>query len=791
MKLFPKDILTAFEFDKVLDETRRFCESPMGSDRLLKVKPLDNYDEVVRLLKQTMEMRSILVMEDGFPMERIYDTREIVSKLAIEDYVLPEEHIHQLRKNAVQCGSILRFFEQKKELYPALAAFSENIIYEKNISLIIQKVINDEGRMRSDASPELVRIRRETESAVRNLDRTFQSVLKRFRSSGVLTDVEETVRNGRRVFGIQSEFKRQIKGIIHDESDTGKTIFIEPEEILTIQNELFELEREEKREIYRILKQLTADITIYRSHFESYQWLLGILDFTRAKAKYALETDAVMPVVERFPHIYLYKARHPVLLAVNKKLHKKVVPLDIEMDFKNRIVVISGPNAGGKSVSLKTIALLQIMLQSGLLIPVADHSKVGIFKNIFCDVGDTQSLEDELSTYSSRLMKMRYFLMHADKNSLFFIDEFGTGTDPVPGGAIAEAILEELNNLKAFGVVTTHYSNLKVYAANHEGIINASMLYDEAALKPVYQLETGKPGSSYAFEIAAKTQHSTALIEKAKSLVNKEHIRFEELLKSVRIEKEHLRLRDKEITKKEQDLKKRDTEMREAIDKAKEKERQFNLKKLEKEDDALRKMEYDFKALLDSLKNAQPAEMQQAKDALRSFLGENRNRNNKNRRSQFIRSVPQARQEEIKINDAVTLISGSEIGIVESIQKNIATVMFKHMKTKVPLDELVAIEAGNFVHQNQQKIQLQLSDEKFSAELDLRGKMKAEAMLELEQFLDQALIRNIYQVRIMHGKGTGVLREAVQQVLRNYRGIKKFTFEADNLGGDGVTLVEF
>ncbi|MBC8047866.1 MAG: Smr/MutS family protein, partial [Fimbriimonadaceae bacterium] len=762
MKLFPQDILSAFEFDKVLAEVEKRCESIMGTDRVQKVRPMDKYEEIVKILQQTKEMVQVLTLEDKFPAEKIYDTRETVKLLIIENYVLHEEQLNQLRSAARLSGNFIKFFANKKEIYPVLNQFTQNILFEKNIITSINKILDDDGKLRNDASPELVRIRKERDTQTRGLDKSFQSVLQKLRKQGVLSEVEESMRNGRRVFGIQSEFKRQIKGIIHDESDTGKTIFIEPEEIVTIQNNIFELEREEKREIYIILKNTTAEIAPYQKHFESYQWLLSIIDFTRAKAKYALDINANLPVIEKTPQLYLYNAKHPVLFQINKRSKKEVIPLQVELDSDNRILVISGPNAGGKSVSMKTIALLQIMLQSGLLIPAADHSRVGIFKNIFCDVGDTQSLEDELSTYSSRLIKMKYFLQFADKDTLFFIDEFGTGTDPIVGGAIAEAVLDELNKKRAFGVVTTHYSNLKVFASNHAGVLNASMLYDEAELKPTYQLETGKPGSSYAFEIAQKTDLSKNVIESAKNLVSKEHIRFEELLKSVRIEKEHLKLREKELSKKEQDLKHKELNMREAIDKAKEKERQFNLKKLEKEDDVLRKMEFEFKNLLDELKNAQPAEMQIAKEKLRTFLSTNRNRNNKERKTQFIRSSPNQLSAEIKIGEPVTLISGTEIGLVESIQKNIAVVVFKNMKTKVPLEELVGVDVSNFTHQTKQIVNVQMDDEKFNTELDLRGKAKEEAMMELENFLDKALMRNVFQLRIMHGKGTGVLRTAVQ-----------------------------
>lgn len=791
MKLFPQDLLATFEYDKILSEISGRCESVMAVEFVQRVRPMEKPEEINKLLRQTKEMTLVLTLEDKYPQERIFDTREIVKLLAIDNYVLSELQLHQLAVTTNHCGAITKFFQQKKEKYPTLTSLCENIVFEKAIITHVRRVIDEEAKLRNDASPELMKIRRDTENALKELDKTFRTVLQKFRKMQVLSDVEESMRNGRRVFGIQGEYKRQVKGIIHDESDTGKTVFVEPEEILNIQNEIFELEREEKREIYKILKTLTAEIAPYQSQLESYQWLLTILDFNRAKAKYALDISADMPQLVSGKQVFLYDAKHPVLLQVNRKLHKPVISLQVELDAHSRILVISGPNAGGKSVAMKTIALLQLMLQSGLLIPASPHSKMGVFKNIFCDVGDTQSMEDELSTYSSRLMKMKYFLKHADEATLFFIDEFGTGTDPAAGGAIAESVLDALQQKKTFGVITTHYSNLKVYASHTAGVCNGSMLYNEAELKPAYQLETGKPGSSYAFEIALKSELPYEVIQKAKSLVSKEHIRFEELLKTVRIEKEHLKLREKEAAKREQEQNRKEQELKEEIEKAKEKQRQFNLKKLEKEDDSLRKMEYEFMKLMEDIKMKQPANMHEAKEKLKTFLSSNRNRNNRERKSQFIRSSEHIADTEIKTGDRVTLINGTETGIVETLDKKTATVVFRNMKTKVPVNELVLVKGTDESSGKKQIIKVQIDEEKFNTELDLRGMPKEEAMLALEQFLDKALVRNVYQLRILHGKGTGALRNAVQYVLKTYPSVKKYEFEPDNLGGDGVTLVEF
>lgn len=797
VKLFPADITQVLEFEKVLSEVAKYCDSKPGADRVEKVRPLDKFEEVKKMLMQTREMRFLLQFEENFPHDRIYDIRETLHVIGIENYVLNETQLQEVKKVAMLTGNMLRFFTNQKEKYPILFSLFANLEYESAIANEIKKIINDDGNIREDASPELISIRKEKEQNVRALGKVFNAALSRYRQSGFLSEVEESMRNGRRVLGILSEYKRKLSGIIHDESDTGRTVFIEPEEVVNIQNEIFELEREEKREIFRILKTLTAVIAPYAPLLERYQHILGIIDFTRAKGKYALEINANMPQLEKTPVICLYHAFHPVLFLLNKKHKKPIIPLDVELDQNNRILIISGPNAGGKSVAMKTIGLLQYMTQCGLLIPAAENSRIGIMQNIFCDIGDTQSLEDELSTYSSRLIKIKYFLQHSNKDTLILIDEFGTGTDPVMGGAIAEASLKALNDKKIFGVVTTHYANLKAFAANNIGVFNGSMLYDEAELKPKYKLETGKPGSSYAFELAKKSELPQQLIEEARKLISKEHIRFEELLKNVRVEKEHIRLRDKEVSKKEDDLRKKEKDLELAFEKAREKQERYNLKKLELEDVAIRKMEEQFRGLLQELKSvvqeetASGNEKEQVKEKLRQFIQTQKKSTFGERKKVQQRQQVNYERGEIKIGGLVKMVSGSEIGVLQSVQKNKAVVIFNNMKTTVPYEELIGIASADAPVKPQQVIKVAMDEGAFPLELDLRGKSKEEAMIELEQYLDRAVMRKIFQARILHGKGTGVIREMVQQVLKTYPGLKQYQYATRETGGDGITEVTF
>ncbi|MBK6731885.1 MAG: Smr/MutS family protein [Bacteroidetes bacterium] len=792
MHLFPTDILHTLEFDKVLQSIAAYCETTHGLERVNNIKPQSKHEEIVKLLSQANEMKQMLMFEDKLPEERTFDTRTIIPLLQIEKYVLSEIQVHQLRRNAIQSGNLIKFLHNNIEKYPVLNTMVQQIVYDKKIGQTISIVLDDEGVMRPNASPELVKIHKQISNARRELEKEFQKALIQLRKSGMLSDVEESMRNNRRVIGLQSEYKRQVKGIIHDESDTGKTSFIEPQEVVIIQNELFELEREEKRERYRIMEALTAEIAIYKDHFASYQWLLSVIDMKKAIAKYAIQIGGVQPFIDKKQVIQLYNAYHPVLYLLNKKQHKPTIPLQVELNADNRILVISGPNAGGKSVSLKTIGLLQLMAQSGLLIPCADQSSIGVFKKIFCDAGDTQSIEDELSTYSSRLMKMQKFIFHGDKETLILIDEFGTGTDPNAGGAIAESVLDKLNQQQVFGVITTHYANLKVYASNHPGVINGSMLYDEEHLKPTYILESGKPGSSFAFEIAQKSKLPEDVIAKARSLVSEEHIKFEELLKNVRIEKEHLRLREKEFKQHEQQLKQREAELKFELQKAKEKQQQFQIKKLEKADDSIQKMETEFKELLAAFKAAEPAHKQETQQKLKAFINQNKNTNLRNRKSQVRLVEKEIPAGTLQAGMYVKLAGGDEMGLVESVIKDKAIVVFNNMKSTIAISELSLAENPTEENKKPSTTKLLLDKEEEAApEIDLRGMPKEEAMMELEKFLDSAMMRNVNHVRIIHGKGTGVLRQAVQYILKQHIGVIKHNFESQNMGGDGVTVAIF
>ncbi|MEZ5013860.1 MAG: Smr/MutS family protein [Chitinophagales bacterium] len=770
------------------------CDSAAGERARGKMRPL-HFDEIVKLLQQTGEMQHILVYADHFPQEKIFDIRGYTAQLLVENLVLPEEAFVAIRKTAELIGAIKDFFTQHAESYPALTALLQKTEKRPEIIRAIKKIIDEDGQVKPDASAELTRLRKAQDKAINALDKAFRNALSAYAKSGFLADVAESMRNGRRVLGIASEYKRQVPGIIHDESDSGRTVFIEPEAVVNLQNEIFEIEREEKREIYRILLQLTAHIAPFVADLNAYQLTLGILDFTRAKAKYALQIHAQVPHCEKKPVIHLVEARHPVLIGLHARSHKKVVPLNVTLDSDTRMLLISGPNAGGKSVAMKTMGLLVYMVHCGLPIPADAQSRIGMFEQLFCDIGDTQSMEDELSTYSARLMKMKYFLEHADAQTLMLIDEFGSGTDPAMGGAIAEAALESLHTKKIFGVITTHYANLKACAADTAGMENGSMVFDEKELQPLYILETGKPGSSYAFELAKKTQLPNALIEEAKKRMDKEHVRFEALLKEVRIEKEHIRLRMKEAGRTEETLKKKTAELDKAFDKAREKQERYNLKKLEQEEKAVREMEQQFREILKELKESgqigtDEQTLEPIKEKARQFLQQKKKKVHNDQLHMHKRKFPVLQPAEIKVGGFVRMHGGTETGTIESIKKDKAVVVFNNMRTTVSLSELVGVAEEDKPRITGNPVKVQMEETVFPTELDLRGKPKEEAMLELEKYLDQATLRKVFQVRILHGKGTGALRDLVQNVLKAYPGIKKYAYAVREDGGDGVTVVE-
>lgn len=788
MQIYPDDVLSLLEFDKVLGLLAGYCAGVPAAEAVMAIIPMRDAQSVQQSLQEVSEMKEILQFEEKFPELGFADIRESLKMLAIENYVLTEERIHLLRSVASSAGAWLKFLSPGKAKYPALSKRVDAMHFEVETVRKISAVLDDDGHMRADASPALVRIRKSIDSTTHQLDKAFRSSLKKYRDAGFLSEVEESMRNNRRVLGIQSEYKRQLRGIIHDESDTGRTVFIEPEEVVVLQNTLFELGREETREIYRILQNLSNTLRPLAGIFEMYQHLLTDTDLVLAKAKFAVHIRGEMPRVQEEPRIALYTARHPLLMLWNEKLKKETIPLNIEMDTNRRIVVISGPNAGGKSVAMKTIGLLQLMVQCGMMVPVSNHSVFGIFHSAFCDIGDTQSLEDELSTYSSRLVKLNYFLRHADAKTLLLIDEFGSGTDPQAGAAIAEAGLHLLNQKKTFAVITTHYANLKTFAASTEGIFNANLLFDENVLKPLYILESGKPGSSYAFEIAQNTGLPETVISEARSLLSAEHINYEALLKSVRIEMEQLRERARQVEIDRDVLQKRASELGRKTEELRLQEIRFAEKKLEKRDAMLQVWEQEFREMLEVMKTEKPeAGKQLQRKKMKEWITSKKNETGAAQKE--LKADSGAIPETLHEGDVVRLAGSSETGIVRSVHKHRIIVQFPHLITEADAGMLQRVLQADTKTEGK-KFHVHYGEGSVANSVDVRGMTKEEALAVVEQLLDAAVLHNLTSVHILHGKGTGALRQAIRALLKNYRGVKKFGPAPAESGGDGITLVE-
>lgn len=790
MKLYPSDILDKLEFNKIIDLLKEQAISEMGIALCAQLQPYADKSLIKKSLKQISEFKELQNSGFHFPSQNYYNLAETIEQLKINDYVLAEENLLQLRIFCDTIGTIFAFLQTHKDIAPTLFQLTDEAIYEVEISKKIDLIIDETATVRSNASKELERIRKEQIAKVKELDQAFRRIAQQLKNAGYTTDTAESIRNGRRVVSVYAENKRQIKGIIHDESESGKTVYIEPEETVYLNNEIFELERAEKREIYKILKTLCNDLRLYTNTIISYQLFIAACDFIRAKSKLSYLMDATEVGILDTPSMKLVRAYHPLLKIINKKNNKETIPHTASINQEQQIILVSGPNAGGKSVTLKTFALIQLMFQSGLHVPADNTTELGIFSQVMSDVGDSQSLEDELSTYSSRLRYMKYFVEHADSKTLFFIDEFGTGTDPVFGGAMAESILKELLNKKAKGIINTHYGNLKIFAERNRNIVNAAMIFDEEHLSPTYKMQIGKPGSSYTFVIAKKNELPENIIQYAQKLVGNNIVKYEDLLNKIESER-------KDIVKAGDDLDKQDKRLKELIRKfeIQNKEIEYQKKKL-KYDYYLQKQEFETKLeqeiqqVLKEVQKEKSSVELKAKEALKNVQQEkviSTQLIDKTKKELHSKKAPVV----LQINDAVKIVDTNEIGTIESINKQKALVVFGHVKTWINMEMLEHIDLSKQKKHTPIAAIRHFDNESAKYELDIRGLMKEEAFPILENFLDKAILGNFNEVRILHGKGSGILKSLVKQYAKSYKEIKETYHPAPEFGGDGVTMIKF
>jgi DNA mismatch repair protein MutS2 len=744
-----------------------------------------NVDVIRVLVKQNLEFRQILEKGETFPSRYFFDPSDWLQKIALEGNWLEAEEFLNLAYALETIIACKNFLVKGGDIYPELFRLSEPVRVTGSLVQAIVSRIDDKGVVKDSASAELARIRkklREEQSRLRKLaDQIFRTAVEeKWVPEGALP----TIREGRVVIPIQAEHKRRLKGFILDESATGQTVFLEPAEMLDANNEIRDLEHAEKREIVRILKELTDEFRQQLPALQIAFQFLAQIDFIRAKAKFALEVNADLPIIEKHQELIWYNARHP-LLYLSLKGKREVVPLNIELDNQDRMLLVSGPNAGGKSVTLKTIGLLQYMLQCGMLIPVSDRSRVGIFQDIFLDIGDQQSIENDLSTYSSHLRNMSVFIQSASDKSLVLMDELGSGTDPDFGGAIAQAILDSLLKKRVWGVATTHYYNLKLFAGQRQGIRNAAMRFDDKNLVPLYILDIGKPGSSFALEIARKTGLPKETLAEAEKLVGKDLAGFETLVRTLEKERQELSEKIRRLERQETELKQSlskyqtlssdlESRKKEIINKAKEDAAQLlrdTNREIEKTIRHIRENKAERKETLKVRRNLQDLTQQVKTEAKKE------------------KKPP----EPLKEGDRVRIAGQEGSGVILSIQGKNVTIQFGELKSVTKLDKLekitAAVEKEITARLRSAGIDVHGKRASFSSTLDIRGKRVDEVLPILDQFMDTAILLGQGELKILHGKGEGVLRKVVRDHLKRFREVASVSDEHVERGGDGITLV--
>ena len=792
MHVYPKNSLQKLDFPFILKELENLCSGSLGKALLQDLSFITNTDEVNKQLHFVKELKEIIENDTQLPQYG-FNTLPFLEKLQIENYFLEVKELIAVYFSLSAAADVFRFFTPKARqlLYPFLSEKVAEYQIELGIIASITKVIDvDKEIIRDNATPELSKIRKDIQHKIQDINAVFRRVLSQYKQQNFLAETEETVRDGRRVLSVKAEYKRSIRGLITDESDNGSITFIEPNETLFLNNELTELYLLEKRELLKILISLTNYIRPHKTTLDKLQHLMADLDVIRAKAYFAINFNCNMPQLSNEPIIHLREFVHPVLFYHHQKQNKPIIDNAIFLDAKNRIVVISGPNAGGKSIVLKSIGLIQLMLQFGMLIPAKENSIVSIFENLFVDIGDEQSIENDLSTYSSHLSNMNYFLNHASRSTLVLIDEMGMGTDPALGGPMAEAILESLHQKQVFGVVTTHFNNLKVFAANTAGMQSGAMAFDTQQLKPLYQLQLGQPGSSFTFEIARKSGLSSKIIQQANLKIGDNKKALDDVLTDIQTEKHFIKGLRKNVQQKEtqlQDLSNSYTQLNKDLEKEKKRLlKQYEARLLERFNAESRNLENEMR------------EWKEQKDSKEKFITVRKFIDNN--RESIERKLDDAPVEKSNINNKelivgakVKLLEGTEIGVILSLKNNTAVVAFGSMQSTVKLHQLQLIqESSKEVRTSRNKFSSKILVEKseFDNSLDIRGMLKDEAILALDNYMDRVVMYGIHQLKIIHGRGTGALKQAVHFYLKKYPHVKTFRLEAEQFGGDGITIVE-
>jgi len=823
--IYPHNFEEKIGFDRIREMLHHKCISTMGNEWVDKMMFQDSFETISNQLNEVDEFCRIIREYDNFPASNFYDLRESLNKIQIEGRFLEPDELFDLKRSLESVRAIVNFFnKQEEEVFPLLKKKTAMVQVFPYIYDRIDTIINKFGKIRDNATPELGQIRKSILSMQSGMSKRLHAILKQAQKDGLVDDdASVSIRDGRAVIPISAGNKRKLKGIVYDESSTGKTSYVEPNEIVEMNNEIRELEYAERREVVKILTVFSNDIRPYLHDLLFSYDFLGEIDFIRAKAKLAVEFDAIKPDFQKEPVIEWYQAIHPLLQKALKKENRKIVPLTIKLTDEKHILLISGPNAGGKSVCLKTTGLLQYMLQCGLLVPMNEGSKSGIFSQLFIDIGDEQSLENDLSTYSSHLMNMKHFVRNCNEKTLVLIDEFGTGTEPMLGGAIAESILNKLNQLKTFAVITTHYTNLKHFASSAEGIVNGAMLYDSQHMNPLFQLEIGKPGSSFAFEIARKIGLPEDILDSATEKVGKDHIDFDRNLRRINRDKRYWETKRTKIRKVEKILDET-AENYEAELLGIQKQRKEILKKAKEEADGLlREVNKKIENTIQEIKKAQAEKekTKQAREKLENLKKEVGNKaakgeqqitnklkklrqreenRNKRRPKESKKPIPKEKLEErleIRPGDKVRIKGQDTIGdLIELNEKNVV-VAFGQLMTTLPRENIQRLSNNEAKKLDKTRgsratmltenfSQRRLS---FKPEIDIRGQRVEEAISNIQEFIDEAIMFEVGQLRILHGKGHGILKQTIRDFLRSEPMVRSYKDEHVDFGGAGITVV--
>lgn len=820
--IYPENFEQKIGFNKVRQQLKDRTLGEIGKEICETFSFTQSFDQIDLKLDQTIEFIDIINGENNLPLEYVLDVRRPLSRCRIEGQYLDIDELFSIKRAIETVRAICNFFRSREpEELPALRKVVKDLQDFPYIQNRIDSILTKHGKIKDNASPELRSIRSEMISKQSQVGKTVLSILKRVQSEGLVDqDISVSIRDGRSVIPMPAAHKRKIKGIVHDESATGKTAFIEPVEVVELNNAIRELDYAERREIVKILLDITNDIKPYAVELSNSSLIVGELDFIRAKARLSIDFRSIKPKLHNYSCMDFKDARHPLLEQNLKKEKREIVPLDINVNRENRIILISGPNAGGKSVCLKTTGLLQYMLQSGLPIPVKDSSHAGIFDSIFIDIGDEQSIDNDLSTYSSHLLNMKNFTKNATDKTLILIDEFGTGTEPMLGGAIAEAVLNNINQTGVYGVITTHYTNLKHFASSAEGIVNGAMLYNSHQMEPLFRLSIGKPGSSFAFEIARKIGLSESILQEAIAQIGEDHINFDKHLREITRDKRYweekrrkIRQQEKRIeeleAQYEKDLSETRSLRREIITKAKDEAESIisksnkivektirEIKESQADKERTKKARVEivkFKEKLEQEKNNDNKQIDKKIEQLKARAKRKENRKKREVVEPQKRTTP--KKEVFEPGDRVKLKDSNTKGdIIEIKGKNII-VAFGSIKSTVKSDRLEIITKFNDKPKSNKgamvsSLERKISEKRltFKSEIDIRGKYAEEAILLVQAFIDEAIMAEANEVRILHGKGSGALKTVIRQYLSAEPAISSFKDEHVQNGGSGITV---